>query len=138
MRKLTIIAAAAAMLAAPALGAQEQNSGEVAGQTRGEIKLAEMLEGRIAGEPQSCIRMMPSTDLTVIDGTALVYKSGRTLYVNVTDNPASIDEDDTMVRRTSFASRLCNTDIITKIDRFHGGYTGNVNLGLFIPYRKAS
>lgn len=140
MTKLKLIAAtlaAATIVAAPSLGAQAQSSDDAAQQTEGEIKLAKMLEGRVAGEPQNCIRMMPTTDLTVIDGTALVYKSGRTLYVNVTHNPNSIDEDDTLVRRTSFSSRLCNTDIITKIDRFHGGYTGNVNLGAFIPYRKA-
>ncbi|WP_209348855.1 hypothetical protein [Pontixanthobacter sp. CEM42] len=126
--------AATAMIAIPSAGAETPAGAEP---TKGETKLAKMLEGRIAGEPQKCIRYLPQTDLTVIDGTALVYRTGRTLYVNVPSNARSIDDNDTLVRRTSFASRLCNTDIITTVDRFHGNYTGNINLGEFVPYRKA-
>ena len=104
---------------------------------KGEIRLAKMLEGRVAGEPQSCISMLPNTDVTVIDGTAIVYRTGRTLYVNVPRNADALDNRDTMVRRTSTASQLCNTDIITTIDSQNGIYTGNISLSQFVPYRKA-
>ncbi len=114
-----------------------QDDGNDAAPTEGEAKLARMLEGRVAGEPQNCIPMRPHADLTVIDRTALVYEVGQTLYVNVTRDPRRLDDNDTLVRRTSIPNRLCSTEIITKIDRFHGAYTGNVSLGEFIPYRKA-
>lgn len=104
--------------------------------SKGEIRLAKMLEGRVAGEPQSCIRMLPNTDVTVIDGTAIVYRTGRTLYVNVPSDADSLDDRDTMVRRTSMASQLCSSDIITTIDGQNGIYTGNISLTQFIPYRK--
>ena len=136
MNTLKLIAAplaAAAMLVAPSVGAEENTESSA-----GEIKLAKMLEGRVAGEPQSCITVRPNYDLKVIDGTALVYKSGRTLYVNVPDNARSVDDNDTLVRRTSLSNRVCKMDIITTVDQGSGFYTGNILLGDFIPYRKQS
>jgi len=134
MKMLKLIAAplaAAAMLVSPSAGAEEK-----AGPTAGEIKLAKMLEGRVAGEPTSCINASRNYNLKVIDGTALVYKSGRTLYVNIPHNARSVDDRDIIVRRTSFGSRVCKTDIITTIDQTSGFYTGNIMLGDFVPYRK--
>jgi hypothetical protein len=95
-----------------------------------------MLKGRVAGEPQKCIRAFPTPDLTVIDSTALVYKVGRTLYVNVPKNARTLDDRETLVRRTSFGSRLCNTDIVTTVDSGLGHHTGSISLGEFVPYRK--
>lgn len=138
MTHLKLIAAslaATAMVAIPSVGAETPETEEM---TKGEIKLAKMLKGRVAGDPRKCIRNFPQLDLTVIDGTALVYKSGRTLYVNVPKNPKALDDSDTLVRRTSFGHRLCNTDIITTVDQTAGHYTGNISLGEFVPYRKAS
>lgn len=128
-----IAAGAALLLAAPALQAEEA---EEPAKTEGQLKLEKLLEGRVAGKPEQCIRNFPSTDLTIIDGTALVYKSGGTLWVNIPRNADDIDDDDTLVTRTS-ASRLCRTDIVTTIDRFSQFYTGNIFLGDFVPYRRA-
>ena len=119
--------AAGGLLAAPALDARER--------PKGEEKLAKLLEGRVAGEPESCIRTFPHVDLTVIEGTALVYKSGRTLWVNRTDQPRDIDESDALVTR-QFGAQLCNTDIVTTVDRNDGFYTGNIFLSDFVPYRR--
>lgn len=120
--------AACGLLAAPALDAREKLSGEE--------KLARMLENRVAGEPESCIRTFPTTHLTVIDGTALVYRRGSTLWVNRTDEPRYLDDNDALLTR-QFGSRLCNTDIVTTFDRNGGFYTGNIFLSEFVPYRKA-
>ncbi|MFZ1743303.1 MAG: hypothetical protein WAT93_10635 [Pontixanthobacter sp.] len=137
MMKLTgFVAMTTAMTLTLALATSAGAEDQTAQQSKGQIRLAKMLAGRVAGEPQSCIPMNSSTDLTVIDKTALVYKSGRTLYVNITHSPASIDDNDTLVRRTSNPSRLCSTDIITAVGS-SGFYSGNVSLGEFVPYRKA-
>lgn len=132
----TLISAATISFGALGASAAMADDHKDAPKTEGEIKLEKMLEGRVAGEAQSCIRMLPSTDLTVIDGTALVYKSGSTLYVNVPRNADQVDDRDTLMTRKS-SNRLCRTDIVTTVDRFHGGYTGNILLGDFIPYRRA-
>lgn len=136
VKLLATLVASTALFAAPSVGAGESSeSGDAS--TKGQIKLEKMLKGRVAGDPQSCIPIRPTTDVTIIDGTAIVYKSGRTLYVNTTTEPGRIDDDDALVRRTSMGHRLCKTDIITTIDRQNGFYTGNVALVDFIPYRKA-
>jgi hypothetical protein len=120
-------ALAAACMAAPAVA--DDHNGE------GAARLAEMIEGRVAGEPQSCVHMGPNTRMRIIDGTAIVIERGRTLYVNVPRDADSLDDGDAMaIRRTG--SQLCRTDIITTFDRMGGFYTGNIFLGDFVPYEK--
>ncbi|MGN6497680.1 MAG: hypothetical protein ACTHKM_01895 [Tsuneonella sp.] len=128
--KTALFAAVAGGLVAtaPALDARERLSGQA--------KLDKMLEGRVAGEPRSCISTFPTSDLTVIDHTALVYRSGSTLWVNVPASPERLNDDDVLVTRT-FGSQLCRQDIVTTLDRGSGFYNGNVFLGEFVPYRKA-
>ncbi len=130
-QRLTLIAAAAAAcaaLSAPSAVAKEKKSGE--------DRLAEMLEGRVAGEPQRCIADFAGrTRLQVIDGTALVYGRGNTIYVNRTRHPDRIDDDDVLVTRR-FGSQLCRLDLVTTVDRFSGFYSGNVFLTDFVPYTK--
>lgn len=118
---------AGGLLGTPSLEARERISGEE--------KLAKMLEGRVPGEPQSCIRTFPSANLTIVDGTALVYKQGRTLWVNVPAHPRWLDDSDALLTRT-YGTQLCSTDIVTTFDRGSGHYTGNIFLGEFVPYRK--
>ncbi|WP_133366633.1 hypothetical protein [Qipengyuania sediminis] len=132
MRKIigTLAAATAALgfLAAPAMA--EHHSGEE--------RLAKLIEGRVAGEPRSCITTRPTgNDLTVIDGTALVYKEGGTLWVNRTRTPDAIDSDDVLVVRRFGGSGLCRTDSITLADRLTGMFTGVIFLDDFVPYEKA-
>ncbi len=127
------ILAAAIAITAPALA-----SGNSASRAeKGQAKLAKLLEGRTAGKPTSCILTYHNDNLQVIDGTALVYGRGRTIYVNIPDDPASLDQGDTLVVRR-YGSRLCSTDIITTIDQPSGSYTGNIFLGDFVPYTKDS
>ena len=124
---LAIAAAACALVAVPA--AAERKSGEE--------KLAELIDGRVAGEPQSCINTFNSRPLTVIDDTAIVYRSGDTVYVNRTRAPQTLDNDDVLVIRTfGSGSRLCRLDQVSTRDRFNGFYTGNIFLTDFVPYRR--
>lgn len=102
--------------------------------TKGEQRLAKLIDGRVAGEPEQCIRDHPNRGFEVIDKTAIVYRIGRTVWVNQTRDPKSLDDDDTLVIRR-YGSQLCSTDIVTTIDRISGFYTGNVFLGEFVPYR---
>lgn len=124
---------AAAVLALTATAAHPADKpGKLA---KNEARLAEMLKGRTAGEPLACIPEFQSSRVEVIEGVALVYGSGKTLYVAKPDRPDQMQWDDIMVvRRTG--SQLCNTDIIRTVDRMSGFTTGVVFLGKFVPYRK--
>jgi hypothetical protein len=131
MQKLSALAAASAalaLLAAPATAEERP---------KGEAKLAQMLEGRVAGEAERCIRLMGSDPLTIIDGTAVVAKRGDTIWVNRTANPESLDDNDRMTIRKFSASQLCRLDQVTTYDRYGDFYTGNIMLQDFVPYRRS-
>ena len=127
LSSLAIAATAVTLVASPA--SAERKSGEE--------KLAEMIDGRVAGEPQSCINTFQSRPLTVIDDTAIVYRSGDTVYVNRTRAPQTLDNDDVLViRKFGSGSRLCRLDQVSTRDRFNGFYTGNIFLTDFVPYER--
>ena len=105
--------------------------------TKGEKRLAKMLEGRVAGEPQTCIRTLPSERSVTFDKTAYVYGRGDTIYVQRTRNPDKIDDRDTLViQRFGNATQLCRHDIVTTIDPFIGFMTGVVLFDDFVPYTR--
>lgn len=102
---------------------------------KNQARLAQMLEGRTAGEPVSCIPLVQSNRLEVIEGVALVYNSGDTIYVAKPKDPTMLGRDDIMVI-DRFGSQLCDTDIVRTVDRNGGYFTGVVFLNKFVPYKK--
>ncbi len=131
-----VVASLALVAAQPAMADEENAETETEELTKGEKRLAEMLEGRVAGEPQRCIRIRLNNRLRVIDDTAYVYGSGRTIYVQRTRNPGDIDRDDILISRQFNASQLCRLDVVTTADRLAGFFTGAVFFEDFIPYTR--
>ena len=130
MKKFSALAAASAalaLLAAPATAEERP---------KGEAKLSQMLEGRVAGEPERCIRLLGSDRLTIVDKTAVIAERGDTIWVNRTANPDSLDDDDRMTIRKFSASQLCRFDQVTTHSRTGNFYTGNIILQDFVPYRR--
>ena len=132
MRKLiaSLVAAAAVISIAPAADARHRVAPEE--------KLAKLLEGRVAGEPQDCIYLPRIRSSEIIDGTAIVYDAGSTIYVNRPRNGAdTLDDDDIMVTDTH-GSSLCRIDIVRLHDRTSFFYDGFVGLDEFVPYKKVA
>ena len=103
--------------------------------SKGEVELAEMLEGYEAGEPVKCLNRSQRDRLRMIDRTALVFRDGKTLYVNRTSSPRYIDDFDIPVFKP-FGSSLCRLDQVEFIDRF-GGFGGPIAfMKDFVPYTK--
>lgn len=128
--RLSIAAAVLVFAGATAYSADKPTRAE-----KNEAKLAEMLKGRTAGEPVSCVPALKSNGLQIIEGLAMVYDSGDVLYVSRPTHANMLSDDDIVViERTG--GQLCNTDIIRTIDRTGGFHTGVVFLGKFVPYRK--
>ena len=101
-----------------------------------EAALSRLLEGRQAGEPVDCISLRRIRSSRVIDGTAIVYDAGGTLYVNRPNAGArSLDDRDALVLRTTL-SQLCSIDTLQTFDPSTGFFTGVVFLGEFTPYRR--
>ena len=136
------IAKTTSFLVACALGAaatsalaDEAGADSAKAVSKGEIELAEMLEGRVAGEPESCIREHQSRNMRIIDGTAIVYGRGKTIWVNRTRHPEALDDADLLVVR-KWSTDLCKLDHVTSVDRFSGMFSGAVFLSVFVPYTK--
>jgi hypothetical protein len=136
---VTAALALAGMTAAP-LAAQDspdvETQAEAAPPTKGEVRLAKLLEGRVAGEPLRCIRSTPRQRMQTIDKTAYVYGSGNTIYVQRTNAPESIDDNDALVIRRFNPSELCRVDLATTIDPVTGIFTGAVFFEDFVPYTR--
>ena len=130
MRKIAIaLASAAALLAGTALQAKERLTGEQ--------QLAKLLEGRVAGEPVSCIPLHRTSTTRIIDRTAIVYDAGRTIYVNRPRHPESLDDDDIMVTHLH-TNQLCRLDTVRLHDRSAFWYSGFVGLEDFVPYTRVA
>ena len=102
-----------------------------------EERLARMLEGRVAGNPVSCINQRDIRSSEIIDGTAIVYRVGSKLYVNRPRSGASsLDRDHILVTRSFGTSQLCRIDTVRLVDRTAMFATGFVSLGEFVPYTR--
>ena len=130
MRKIAIaLAAAVALLAGPALQARDKLSPEQ--------RLEKILEGREAGKPVSCISTWSSHSLQILDKTALVYRSGGTVWVNRPANAEDLDSDDILVTQVT-GSQFCRLDIVHTVDRTGHFTTGFISLGDFVPYKRVA
>lgn len=128
-RKLISIAAiaAGAALALPAQAEQRPSP---------EQQLERALEGRVAGEPVSCVNLRSIRNSRVIDRTAILFEAGSTIYVNrPRAGASSLSRYDTQVLRT-IGTQLCSVDSLRMVDPSTGVFTGNVFLGDFVPYRR--
>lgn len=125
------LAGAALACSIAAVPAQAETRAE-----KGQKELAKMLEGRVAGQPVSCINQNRTDRLKVIDQTAIVYDAGKTIYVARPSDPRSLDDNDILVINR-FGSQLCTNDMIRTVDRSAGFMTGVVFLDDFVPYTKA-
>lgn len=102
---------------------------------KNEARLAELIKGRTPGTPVSCISSFQAQKLEVIDGVALVYGSGETIYVARPKDPKSLRWTDVVVI-DRFGDQVCNTDIVRTVDRMSGFTTGALFLDQFVPYKK--
>jgi hypothetical protein len=127
MRRILTALALATLIAAPAAAGPKLNP---------EQRLAKVIDGRLAGDPVSCINLRRIQSSQIIDRTAIVYEAGNTLYVNRPRAGAeSLDSWDVLVVRP-FNSQLCSIDAVDLYDRGSRMQNGFVLLGDFVPYRK--
>ena len=104
--------------------------------TRGEAELAELLEGRTAGEPKRCLSNTERRSLRVIDGTALIFESGDTIYVNRPDGARFLDWSDVPVFKI-WGGQLCEKDTVELRDSASLMPGPFLFMGEFVPYRRA-
>ena len=125
----TAAATAALALATPAM-AQDYDE-------RSDAAFAELVQDRVAGEPEQCITTFGQRPLRVVENVGLAYERGDTLWVARARNPRNLDNWDVPVIERYSASRLCRTDVRHTIDRNSGMFSGVLFLDQWVPYREA-
>lgn len=126
---LATLLAGAALLAAPVANAQRHRPSP-------DERLAKLLEGRVAGKPVDCISLSMTGSSQIIDGKAIVYTVGNTLYVNEPRGGADQLDDNAILVTNTFGSQLCSIDTVRLIDRTSYFPRGFVSLNQFVPYTR--
>ena len=106
-------------------------------ESRGEQRLARMLEGHVqSGEPKQCITTYRSNGVQVIENVGLVYDAGKTIWVARSTRPENLDWNDVPVIDRFSSSQLCTNDMMRTVDRTSGFMTGVLFLEDFVPYTR--
>ncbi len=135
MKTLMLAAAAVTMLTAcettdrqpPQRSASQQQSYD------------KLLAGKVPGKAESCLPLQRSNDMTVIDDNTILYRDGRTTYVNKPLGGCNnLGNGSYALVTQSTGSQLCRGDIAQVRDMTSGVTVGSCALGDFVPYRPAS
>ena len=99
-------------------------------------RLEAALEGKVAGEPVSCVSRYPGASLTAVSESVLLYRvSGRLFYRNdLIGSCTGLGRGDTLIIKPT-GSQYCRGDIARSADLVTGSVTGGCALGSFTPYR---
>jgi hypothetical protein len=99
-------------------------------------KYDSLLAGKVAGPPTRCLPLFRTNDIVTIDENTILYRDGRTIYVNRTLGSCyGLGRfNNTLVTRT-FGSSLCHGDIARVVDPTTGVTAGSCALGDFVPYK---
>lgn len=118
----------AVLMAVPAAASERSDDGE--------RELAQLLEGRVAGAPVTCIRNGSSDAVRIVDGTAMVFRRGDTIYVNRPDGVQVLDNWDLPVFEMRGGNGLCRFDHVTLYNRGAQIPGPTLFLAEFVPYTR--
>ena len=99
--------------------------------------LSDALGGRVAGEPQNCVRQMDLTDNRTIGGR-LVFGTRNRDLVYVSDSDCPRLTQDRALKTRSTIGQLCAGEIVEVFDPVAKITHGSCSLGQFTPYRRTS
>ena len=99
--------------------------------------LVEAVEGRIAGEPVSCIPLRQIGGNRAIGDQVIIFeeKAGDTIWINRPAGGCPLDSGRALSLSTT-ASQLCSGEIVGVFDPLSGMSFGGCSLGEFVPYRE--
>lgn len=126
MRKLIAVTIASMAIVPTAWAAP--NSGETA--------LSSLIADRMAGQPVNCLTLRYVKSSRIFNGTAILFESGGTLYLNRPTAGAELLADDKAIVTSTVSGEICSGEAVQLFDAASGVQAGSVFLGRFIPYRK--
>lgn len=95
-----------------------------------------MLAGKVAGKPAMCLPTRRSNDMVVIDDNTILFRDGRTVWVNQPPGGCmNLGNGSYALQTRSVGSQMCRGDIARVTDMTAGIDVGSCALGAFVPYR---
>ena len=136
MRMLPIVAAGTAV----AISSCSASSIPDTPSPRAQQELAEALAGRSPGPARQCIRNYRANNMRVIDDSTILFRDGRTIYLQKPESPCSglTNGSRTLVTRKFGTTDNCAGDINRLVDLTTGIQGGACVFGPFIPYTRPS
>ncbi len=133
MRSLCLILASAAALTACATTPAQPRSPQA------EQHLQQLLTGKVAGAPQSCLPSHRSSDMVVIDDQTVLFRDGgrRVWRTEMRDGCTRLGSSHyALVTRSFGGPGLCSGDIAQLADLSTGMIVGSCSWGEFVPYTR--
>jgi hypothetical protein len=95
-----------------------------------------LLAGKVAGKAEKCLPTYRSNDMTIIDDNTILFRDGRTTYVNhPLGGCQSLGRSGSALVTRNIGPQLCRGDLATVMDNSSGMTLGACSLGDFVPYR---
>ena len=98
----------------------------------------QLLAGKVAGKPASCLPTFNQNDMVVIDEQTIAFRQGRNrVYVNhMQGGCTNLGGSNALVTRQFGTSQLCRGDIAQVVDLQNHFTVGSCVFGDFVPYAK--
>ena len=129
---IAIVLAATALSACETANEPRQRSAEM------QALYEKTLAGKTPGKSDSCLPTYRSNDMTVIDERTILFRDGRTTWVNTMIGECNqLGRAGYAIVSRSTGTQLCRGDIATVTDTTSGASVGSCAYGDFVPYRPA-
>lgn len=102
-----------------------------------QVELAQLLAGKVAQRPISCLPHYQSGDMRVIDEDTIAFRDGarRTFVAHMNGGCSNLGSSGSALVTHQFGSAdLCRGDIARVVDTLNGVTVGSCSFGDFTPY----
>ena len=132
MRSISLLVIGGALVACTTTAAQQQSMRSAQSQQQYD----QLLAGKVAGAPLSCLPGFRSQDMVVIDERTVAFRDGSSrVYVNHMQGGCSnLGGPYALVTRTFGGGQLCRGDIGQVVDLTNHFTVGSCVFGDFVPY----
>lgn len=133
MRGISLLLLGATLASCTAAAPQPMRS------LRAQTQYDQLLAGKVAGRPVSCLPSYKSNDMVTIDDSTVAFKQGsRTVYVNHMQGGCSnlAGSSYALLTHQFGGSGLCRGDIAQVVDTLNHITVGSCVFGDFVPYSR--
>jgi hypothetical protein len=104
-----------------------------------QAELAQLLAGKVAQRPISCLPHYQSSDMRVIDDDTIAFRDGsrRTFVAHMNGGCSNLGSNSYALVTHQFGTAdLCSGEIARVVDTLNGMTVGSCSFGEFTPYTR--